>query len=135
MSEKRKYIFDEKEYLSDEELEKMIAEIEAQPLMHPPADFKNEIVHTIRKKRKHRKDMQLFLYSLKVTAASAAAILILISVPQTIYSREEALQRSMEKQVRREENTNKVNEYLETLNNRFNQFMKMEVIINEKEEE
>lgn len=134
MSEKRKYIWNEKEYLSEDELEQLITAVEAQPLMHPPIDFKNEILNTVQQKRKRRKEKQLLLYSLKVAAASAAALWILVSVPQTIYSREEAMQRSIEKQVRMEESTRKVNEYLETFNNRLNQFMKMEVMIDEKEE-
>lgn len=134
MSDNIKYIFPEKEYLSDEALEQLIAEVEAQPLIHPPKGLKNEILQTIRQKRKHRKDAQLFLYSIKVVAASAAALVILLTVPQNIYSQEEAMQRNIAKQVRIEESTRKVNEYFGMLNDKLNQLMKMEVIINEKEE-
>ena len=110
MSDNIKYIFKEKEYLSDEALEQLIAEVEAEPLMHPPKDFKNEILQKLRRKRKHRKDAQLFLYSIKVVAASAAALLILITVPQNFYSQENVTQRSIEHQVRVKENTQRVSE-------------------------
>ena len=64
MSDNIKYILEEKEYLSDEALEQLIAEVEADSLVRPPKDFKNEILHTLRRKKKHRKDAQLFLYSM-----------------------------------------------------------------------
>lgn len=158
MSDNIKYIFREKEYLSDDELEQLIAEVEAEPLLHPPREFQSEILQTIRQKRKRKKDAQLFFYSVKVIAASAAALLILITVPhdfhlQTNVMQEKNLQQDVEEQVRVEERNEKmsgiervfeeevtyklnrkVNGYFGELNNKLNQLMKMEVIYNEKEE-
>ena len=38
-------------YLSEEELEKLIAMTEAEPLLHPPGEFNSENLGRIRRKR------------------------------------------------------------------------------------
>lgn len=126
-----------KEYMSDEELEQFIAEIEAEPLLHPPRELKNDILQTLHQKKKHQKNMQLFLYGMKVAAATAAAIMILLSVPDNLYSQEKIVvqqEEIFEGDVLYRFNQ-KVNGYFGKLNNKLNQLMKMEVIHYEKEKE
>lgn len=71
-------------YMTDETLEKMIASVEAEPLLHPPREFKQDLINQIRLKRKRSKDKQLFLYSMKVIAATAAIIWMMIVLPENI---------------------------------------------------
>lgn len=95
----------ERNYLSDEELEKMIAQIEQGPLVQAPEYLEKMILqkaeriavresveivpirHAMREGgqplgRKTSKRGQLLAYSLKIVAAAAAAIALVITVPQ-----------------------------------------------------
>lgn len=76
------------DYLTDEALEKLIASVESEPLLHPPKGFGDEIIYHIRRKRKYKKNLQLFSYSMKVIAATAASLAIVLAVPDNI-NREE----------------------------------------------
>lgn len=71
-------------YLSDEALKELIAATEKEPLLRPPGAFKNDILEQIRRKKKRRKDRQLFSYSMKVIVAAAAALGILLVMPDTM---------------------------------------------------
>lgn len=71
-------------YLSDEALERLISTVESEPLLHPPKEFKQDLINQIRLKRKKSKDKQLFLYSMKVIAATAAIIWMMIVLPENI---------------------------------------------------
>ncbi|MDE6749218.1 MAG: hypothetical protein K2K21_09195 [Lachnospiraceae bacterium] len=136
-----------KEYLSDEALERLISEIETEPLLQPPKEFKNDIVGRIRQKRKYMKNVQLFSYSTKVIAAAAAAIAIVLFVPENIRSETDM---DIDGQQNRHESQSeiegyeespiwqlnrKMNEYYDKLNDGLNQLIRMEVHLNEKEKE
>jgi len=74
-------------YLSDEALRELIAETEAEPMMRPPKGFRDEIVSRVRQKRKRMKNVALFSYSMKVIAATAAALGLILIVPENIRPR------------------------------------------------
>lgn len=135
-----------RDYLSDEALERLISEIETEPLLQPPKEFKNDIVGRIRQKRKYMKNVQLFSYSTKVIAAAAAAIAIVLFVPENIRPETDiAIDRQQQSQENRSEIEDykedaiwqlnrKMNEYYDKLNDGLNQLLRMEVHLNEKEE-
>lgn len=89
-------------YLSDEELERLIAITEAEPMLHPPREFKNNIIRQIHQKRKNAKNFQLFSYSIKVFAATAAALTIMLVVPENIRS-EDSIRERVEQERRMQE--------------------------------
>lgn len=131
-------------YLSDEELRKLIADTESDPLLRPPKRFKDEILERIDHKRKYKKNMQLFSYSVKVIAATAAAVAVLLFVPdnigpeKTAHDREQYRLEQQEKEKSYVENPTwrldrKINEYYDMLNDRLNQLLRMEVDFDEKE--
>ena len=72
------------DYLTDEALEKLISAVEAEPLLHPPKEFKQDLINQIRLKRKKSKEKQLLFYSIKVIAATAAALWLMIIMPENI---------------------------------------------------
>lgn len=134
------------DYLSDEALERLISEIETEPLLQPPKEFKNDIVGRIRQKRKYMKNVQLFSYSTKVILATAAAIAIVLFVPENIRPETDMnIEQQQHRQERYLENegyeespiwqlNRKMNEYYDKLNDGLNQLLRMEVHLNEKEE-
>ncbi len=127
-------------YLSEEELEKLIAMTEAEPLLHPPGEFKSEILGRIRRKRKQTKNLRLFSYSVKVFAATAAALTIMLFTPEYIrpeeagYSaQEQTVQEGQEQEMSQIFNGNlmyqlneKMDDYCSQLNSRLNQLVGME---------
>ena len=129
-----------KHYLSDEELEKLIAMTEAEPLLHPPGEFKSEILGRIRRKRKYTKNLRLFSYSVKVFAATAAALTIMLIAPENIrpedvgyFSQEQTVQEGQEQEMSQIFNGNlmyqlneKMDDYCSQLNNILNQLVGME---------
>lgn len=133
--------------ISDEALERMIADIESEPLLRPPKEFKNDILIRIRRRRKTVKNVKLFSYSAKVTLTVAAAIAIMIFVPwdaenvkdsymPSVYRQE----REIEEQKPYEERAiwrlnRRLNEYCDRLNDGLGQLIRMEGIFNEKEKE
>lgn len=133
-------------YLSDEELEKLIAMTEAEPMLHPPREFKNEIIGRIHQKRKNAKNLQLFSYSMKVFAATAAALTIMLAVPDSIRSEDTAWEQTERKSTVQEEMeqarggnimyrlNEKMDDYCSQLNNRLNKLVGMEDYEYEKEE-
>ena len=127
-------------YLSEEELEKLIAVTEAEPMLHPPGEFKSEILGRIRRKRKYTKNLRLFSYSVKVFAATAAALTIMLILPENIRpetvghsAQEQILQEGQEQELPQIFNGNlmyqlneKMDDYCSQLNNRLNQLVGME---------
>ena len=75
-------------YLSQEALERLIAETEAGPMLYPPKGFKDDILNQIREKKQRIKNRQLFSYSMKVIVATAAALGIILIVPMNLRSQE-----------------------------------------------
>ncbi|MCM1174109.1 MAG: hypothetical protein NC341_03555 [Blautia sp.] len=71
-------------YLSDEALQELIAGTEAEPLLCPPKGFRDEIIGRIHRKKEHMKKVSLFSYSMKVIAATAAALSLILIVPENI---------------------------------------------------
>ena len=127
-------------YLSEEELEKLIAMTEAEPMLHPPRGFKSEILGRIRRKRKLTKDLRLFSYSVKVFAATAAALTIMLILPENIRpeaaghsAKEQTTQEGQEQELSQIFNGNfmyqlneKMNDYCSQLNYRLNKLAGME---------
>ena len=68
------------EYLSDEDLMKLINGIESGAGLHAPAYLKEQMIAESRNAKMSSKT-QLVMYSLKVSAAMAAAIVLLVFMP------------------------------------------------------
>lgn len=71
--------------LSDEALLELIASVEAEPMMSPPKGFRDEVIAQVRRKRQRAKKISLFSYSMKVIAATAAAVSLILIVPENIH--------------------------------------------------
>lgn len=71
-------------YLSDEALRELIEATEAEPMMRPPKGFKDEVIARIHRKRQRAQNMLLFSYSMKVIAATAAALSLILIVPENV---------------------------------------------------
>ncbi len=155
---------------TDDDLEKLIAKVEAEGMLHPPKGFHDDVISRIRRKRKYKKNLQLFSYSMKVITATAAAIGIVLIVPGNISTQEnrisgfvsewqESDETDVQKRLQREEErkerernqyarkierlqngnfihriNRQMDEYVDIVNGKLDQFIRMEVNINEKEE-
>ena len=73
--------------MTDKEIWALIEQTEREGMIDPPAGFQDEVIWQIRRKRKHKKDMQLFSYSAKVFMTMAATLFILFAVPETFDSK------------------------------------------------
>lgn len=133
------------DYLSDEALEKLIADVEKEPMLRPPVNFGDDVISRIQRKRKYKKNMQLFSYSMRVIAATAAALAIVLIVPDNISTEESRSPRYMSEWQLQEDKKpyderfiyklNKhMDEYVSMVNGKLNQFVRMEVKFNEEEE-
>ncbi len=73
------------EYLSDEELAQLVKEVEAKPLCQAPEYLKPMILDKAeaydKSAQKPSAGMQLFIYSVKIMAAAAAAVIVILTVP------------------------------------------------------
>lgn len=136
----------QKDFLTDEAFERLIAEVEAEPLLHPPGEFKNDIIRQIRLEKERKKKVKLFSYSLKVFAAAAAALMIVFIVPESVRPEENIRyvnteqERESESEMDYQEGfgwtfNRRLDEYCSRINSRLNQLVGMEVSIYEKEEE
>ncbi|MBQ8821712.1 MAG: hypothetical protein IJZ82_03650 [Lachnospiraceae bacterium] len=67
-------------YLTDEELEKLIQDVENRGMLSCPSYVRGEILQKTGVSLEKRK-MQFYLYSAKVCAAAAAAIFLLFTIP------------------------------------------------------
>lgn len=86
---------DQYQYMSDEELNKLIQDVEFTGMLSPPSYLKDQIMEkvisekkeektlitTVDYNKKRNKQKQLFLYSMKVAAAAIAALYFLMTVP------------------------------------------------------
>ena len=83
---------DNNRYLSDEELNRLINNVEDEGLIQAPAQIKSEVLRKIDKENpsaKPEKSMaELYRYSAKVVFAIAAALLLLIITPGITDSRD-----------------------------------------------
>ncbi len=155
---------------TDDDLEKLIAKVEAEGMLHPPKGFHDDVISRIRRKRKYKKNLQLFSYSMKVITATAAAIGIVLIVPGNTSTQENRIsgfvsewqesdetdvQKRLQKEEERKEGernqyarkierlqngnfihriNKQMDEYVDIVNGKLDQFIRMEVNINEKEE-
>ena len=69
------------DYLTDEELEKLIEDVEMHGMLECPSYVKQEILEKTRVSLRKRRQ-QFYIYSFKVWGATAAAIVLLFSLPQ-----------------------------------------------------
>lgn len=131
------------DYLTDEALEKLISAVEAEPLLHPPKEFKQDLINQIRLKRKKSKEKQLLFYSIKVIAATAAALWLMIIMPVNILPEDgrrpvliqERQDETVDGQMQRlpDEDSfnnrlnNRLNTYCSQLNEGLNRLVRMEV--------
>lgn len=68
------------DYLTDDELEKLIADVETHGMLTAPSYLRDEVL----KKTEvplYKKKLQFYAYSFKVCAAAAAAIVLMFSIP------------------------------------------------------
>lgn len=92
--------------MTDKDIWALIEETEREGMIDPPAGFQDEVIWQIRKKRKHKKDMQLFSYSTKVFMTMAATLFILFAVPETFNPKEWISEQWMTEQTETEQEDN-----------------------------
>lgn len=68
-------------YLAEEELLELIGQVEAGEMLHAPRQLKGNVFAQIRHERREVKKRQVFIYRAKVFAAMAAALAVLIFMP------------------------------------------------------
>lgn len=68
-------------YLSEEELNALIEQVESQEILHAPTHLKYNVLEQIRQERRGAKKRQMFAYRAKVLIAMAAALTLLILMP------------------------------------------------------
>ncbi len=68
------------DYLTEEELAKLIADVEMHGMLECPSYVRQEVLEKTRVSLKKRK-RQFYIYSFKVWAATAAAIVLLFTLP------------------------------------------------------
>lgn len=78
---KRQYDSGFSSYLSEEALAELIGQVEAQEMLHAPAHLKHNVLEQIRQERRGAKKRQVLAYRIKVLAAMAAALTLLILMP------------------------------------------------------
>lgn len=78
--------------LADEELLRLIGQVEEQALIHAPAHLKDTIFFQLDEERRRRKKRQLFSYRAKVLVGMAAALAVLLLVPVNSTGAADALQ-------------------------------------------
>lgn len=75
------------EYLTDEELEQLIAETEETPLLQAPSYLKREVLEKIQKKEDIRHRNAMRLKNWQIITIVAAALLFLMVMPMQIQTR------------------------------------------------
>lgn len=68
-------------YLSEKELEELMEQVESHEMLRAPAHLKSNVVTQIRRERRDAKRKQVFAYRAKVFVAMAAALTVLILIP------------------------------------------------------
>lgn len=110
------------QYLSDKELDALIAEVEAGGMIAPPIYLKSQIMGNISSEvsieipessmKKRRINRQLTLYSLKIAAAAAVAVFSLTAMPMSFLAgakapEQDRLEEKIEKDMKLYEEENK----------------------------
>lgn len=67
--------------LTEEELAKLIGQVEEREMLHAPAHLKENVFVQIRKQKRTAQKLQLFSYRAKVLVGMAAALAVLFLVP------------------------------------------------------
>ncbi len=88
-------------YLTDEELERLILQVETEGLLPAPRNLKRDILLRLHRQRKALKERQLLLYRVKAAVMMAAAIAVLILMPdvgerESLFSIPTALEKNRE---------------------------------------
>ena len=68
-------------YLSEDELNALIKQVESQEMIHAPVHLKADVIEQIKRERRGAKKRQVFAYRAKVLVAMAAALTLLILMP------------------------------------------------------
>lgn len=68
-------------YLSEKELEELMEQVESHEMLRAPVHLKSNVMAQIRHERRGAKRRQIFSYRAKVLAAMAAALTLLILIP------------------------------------------------------
>ena len=68
-------------YMSEEELNALIAQVETHEMLRAPVHLKADVIEQIRRERRGAKKRQVFAYRAKVLVAMAAALTLLILMP------------------------------------------------------
>lgn len=68
-------------YLSDEELMNLIGQVEAEEMLHAPIHLKRNVFAQIHSEKRGARKRQVFVYRAKVLTAMAAALAVLIFMP------------------------------------------------------
>lgn len=69
------------EYLTEEELACLIAQVERDGMLHAPKHMKNNVFKSLHMQKEAAKEKQLLLYQLRIAVTTAAAIAVLILMP------------------------------------------------------
>lgn len=121
------------QYLSEEELEKLIESIEEEPLYRAPDYLKSEILKRARQNRSRcrmqSKEIQLFAYSIKIVAAAAAALLMIMTIPvrskdEVVEYQEQQRQAGLERRLEIEEQQNQLEDWRRGLRTEVTEFCK-----------
>ena len=84
-------------YLSEEALAKLIEQVETKEMLHAPSHLKENVLKHVRQDKRSAKNRQLFVYRAKVLVAMAAALTLLILMPEDRMESEGSI--SVEQQV------------------------------------
>ena len=68
-------------YLSEKELEELMEQVESHEMLRAPVHLKSNVMAQIRRERRDAKRKQIFAYRAKVLIAMAAALTVLILIP------------------------------------------------------
>lgn len=68
-------------YLSEEALAELIEQVETKEMLHAPVHLKDNVLKQVRRENHNVKNRQLFVYRAKVLVAMAAALTLLILMP------------------------------------------------------
>lgn len=82
-------------YLSETELLNIIEDAEQNPILKAPGYLKNQILKEASRRTKPKRKISLLFFSAKITAAAAASIALLFSMPKITQS-EKLLQKAAE---------------------------------------
>ena len=81
------------EYLSEEELNQLINQTQQESGIMPPAYLEEKIMKQVREERIRQNRKEFYLYSAKIIAAAAAAIILMFTAPQNFQNSFDTAQR------------------------------------------